>query len=102
MANLSKLIKNYKGDISKVYVNSCLVLSSRVKEDTPIEFGTAKQGWISDGAPNLFQNFTYSNNVEYIIPLEYNQHSPQAPSGMLRKNVRNWNSIVSEQARVNK
>ena len=93
MAKLSTLIKGYKGDMNKVYVQSCLELSARVQGATPVDTSRAKQGWSNNGAPSLFRTFSYLNNVEYIIPLEYG-HSDQAPNGMLRVNVRNWNSIV--------
>ena len=71
-------------------------MSVLVKEATPVgKTGIAKKGWISDGSLLTGAKYTYLNNVEYIVPLEYGW-SPQArnPDGMLRKNVRNWQDIV--------
>lgn len=93
MAKLSDILKRYKGDLNRVYVDSCVELSNRVKEATPVDTGRARQSWSSNGNPLLGTTYRFTNNLEYIVPLEYG-HSPQAPGGMLRINVRNWNSIV--------
>jgi len=59
---------------------------------------------VKSGAPSLSRCATYvsglkaggvtylSNNVPYIMPLEYG-HSTQAPAGMARVAVDRWNKI---------
>lgn len=93
MAKLSELIKGYKGDLARVHRDSCLELGNRVVEGTPVDKGRAKQSWTPNGIPALGRIYSFTSILEYILPLEYG-HSDQAPQGMLRTNVRNWNSIV--------
>lgn len=96
MAKLTAIINEYKGDLQRLHRDSCLELGNRVKESTPVDTGRAKGSWSDNGAPVIGRSYRYSSNLEYIVPLEYG-HSQQAPSGMLRINVRNWRSIVENQ-----
>jgi len=97
VANLSALIKGYKGDLARVHRDSILELGNRVVDGTPFKDGRARGGWSHSGPIQLGVIHSFTNNVEYIIPLEYGHSKLQAPQGMLRINVRNWNSIVQEQ-----
>lgn len=46
--------------------------------------------------------FTLTNNLPYVYRLEYGWSKTQAPSGMVRVNVSRFESILEEQARLNK
>lgn len=95
MAKLSSLIRGYKGDLHRVYRDSCIELSVLVKEDTPVDKGDAKRAWSDNGAPVFGRIYRYENNSDHILPLEYGwSEQARDPDGMLRKNVRNWQSIV--------
>lgn len=97
MARLDAIVRKYKGDLERLHRDSCLELNGRIIDGTPVgETGVAQGGWDSNGPPVLYRNYSFTNNVEYIVPLEYG-HSQQAPNGMLRINVRNWPSIVKKQ-----
>ena len=96
MPKLSALIKSYKGDLSRVYRDSCLELGNRIIESTPVDTGRARQSWSANGPPSLGRIYSFSSNLEYINELEFG-HSEQAPRGMVRINTRNWNRIVAEQ-----
>ena len=93
MAELSEILKRYKDDLRRIHRDSCFELGNRITEATPVDKGRARQSWGANGAPVLGSNYKFSSPLEYIVPLEYG-HSSQAPNGMLRINVRNWQSIV--------
>jgi hypothetical protein len=58
---------------------------NRITKKTPVDTGRARAGWQGehDRQDQHKATFTISNNVPYIIFLEYG-HSKQAPSGMVR------------------
>ena len=94
---ISKFVAKENPHLRQISHDSAIEMSVLVKEATPVgKTGVAKKGWIADGSLLKDAKYTYLNNVEYIIPLEYGW-SPQArnPDGMLRKNVRNWRDIVA-------
>lgn len=97
MASLSKIIKGYKGDLARVHRDSILELGNRVQDGTPVDKGRARASWSHSGPIQIGVIHTFTSNLEYIIPLEYGHSKKSAPHGMLRINVRNWNSIVKEQ-----
>lgn len=95
MAKLSTLIKGYKGDLGRIHGKSCLELGVRVVDSTPIDQGEARRRWTPNGAPTLGKIYSFTNNLPYIKPLEYGwSEQARNPDGMVRKNVRNWQSIV--------
>ncbi len=53
---------------------------SMVQSRTPVDTGRARQGWSIEKTRT---GYLISNNVTYIVPLEYG-HSSQAPAGMAR------------------
>jgi hypothetical protein len=40
-----------------------------------------------------------TNNLPYVEPIEYEDHSAQAIGGMVRKNVPRWGEIVAAKAK---
>lgn len=106
----------------------CLDLTRDLVKATPVDTGLARSSWFfafdrsggkeatpsKNGAPSLARAaafastlragtvFYITNNVEYIMPLEFG-HSQQAPAGMARITVDRWqarvNRIVAEVAR---
>ena len=96
MAKLNALISKYKGDLSRVHKDSCLLLNNRITEATPVDTGRARQSWSPEGSFTVGAEYKFSSNLSYIRALEYG-HSQQSPVGMLRINLRNWAAIVKEQ-----
>lgn len=83
---------------------------SRVKQRTPIDTGFARSSWwmsLQDkGTPGqvvtecrLGDVIRVGNGVEYIVALEYG-HSLQAPQGMVRVTLAEWETIVDRQAKT--
>ncbi len=108
--------------LDQVHINVTLKLFNAIVYDTPVDTGAARGGWIpSIGAPVLAPNGRidqdggsvraeieavvgsattdditfFSNNVEYIIPLEYGW-SRQSPEGMVRINVARFRRMLHE------
>ena len=107
--------------INRVHQILSIKLFSQIVYDTPVDTGLARGSWIpSVGAPTfggqrqdasggaaireieaVIANATYeditflTNNVEYIVPLEYGW-SNQAPEGMVRINVARFHRMVKE------
>ena len=107
---------NQKAD--KVFRQTCLQLSNDIIFDTPVDKGRARGNWFPEidsydtstgeelGGDKSLQRvinkvasleigntFTLSNNLNYIVPLEYG-HSKQAPVGMVRKNLARFEFIL--------
>ena len=108
MAKLNALISKYKGDLSRVHKDSCLLLNNRITESTPRKDGGARRSWSPEGSLVIGKDYKFSSNLDYIHALEYGRpgfvykdgreaHSSLAPCGMLRINLRNWAAIVKEQ-----
>lgn len=106
----------------------CIDLTRDLVLATPVDTGLARSSWFlgndrstakeaspsKNGAPSLARSaafaqtlhaggiFYITNNVEYIMPLEFG-HSKQAPAGMARITVDRWQArvgaIVSQVAR---
>lgn len=103
---------------------AALDLASRIIDRTPVKTGRAKANWrvtlenpanssLLDtdpgggstfakaastlGRARYIQNVYIANNVEYIVGLEYGK-SKQAPAGMVRISVAEWDSIVAHAA----
>jgi len=96
VANLNALIKKYKGKHSAIHKGACLELNTRITESTPVDTGRARQSWSPQGSLRIGEPYQFSSGLSYIRPLEYG-HSQQAPTGMLRINIRNWGDIVRGQ-----
>lgn len=110
--------------IEQVHRNVSFKLFRAIVYATPVDTGLARGSWIpSAGAPvlggtaldapatveariqSVVESATtddilfLSNNVEYIIPLEYGWSQRQAPEGMVRINVARFQSMINEAVR---
>ncbi len=116
MAQLSTIITSYKKRTIGVARDACDELSTRTASRTPVDTGVLRKSWTP--ALNKFDNsnsggnsgivtaqmkagddYTYTNGQDYVRVIEYDAHSPQAPGGMMRISVAEWQSIVSDAAR---
>ena len=110
--DLSKFGAKAVANAEKVARKIGLDMHSRIVERMPVDTGRARANTgiavggnpgtktDSTGMPTanvggfkLGDSITIYNNVEYIIPLEYNSHSKQAPNGMFRIT---FNEIASQ------
>lgn len=93
MADLFKIMKDYRNNLERLHRDSVTDLDNQVISGTPIDQGRARAGWSAAAPPKIGKIYKMTNNVEYIIPLEYG-HSQQAPQGMVRVAARNWPNTV--------
>lgn len=91
--DVSRWVEKAKAQPELVLRKVALDVQKRVMERTPVDTGRARAGW------GLSMTGTHtaviSNNVEYIIPLEFG-HSKQSPNGMVRVTIAEFQSIVSD------
>jgi hypothetical protein len=104
---------------------TCLQLSASIIERTPVDTGRAKGNWqASIGRPELSvldtedkdgsaalakvrqqvqdapgSVFFLANNLPYIRRLEYDAWSPQAPAGMVRVTVQEFEQALAKAVR---
>lgn len=112
---LSKLVERYKGDMLSTARVASAALSTKVIARTPVDTGRLRKSWTP--ARNRFDTsnsggdvaavasslntgdiFTLINAQPYARRIEYG-HSGQAPGGMLRVSVAEWQGIVDAAAR---
>lgn len=112
-ATIGDLISNVTNDIDGSIRGVTYQLFETIRARTPIDTGWARKNWVcSVGAPASGQNgdgsaeqvlatipqqagsvVYFTNNVPYIQKLEYDQHSKQAPNGMVRVSVARFESL---------
>ncbi len=92
----SSWTRKQKARLPQIHKGACLELNTRITEATPVDTGRARQSWTPTGSLRIGMPYAFSSGLSYIKPLEYG-HSQQAPTGMLRINVRNWGDIVRSQ-----
>lgn len=110
----------------RVVKASLFELGANVIVSTPVDTGTARRNWMyAYGAPDdsttestdksgserqgalgrelnvldIGDTFYMTNSLPYIERLEYEGWSEQAPVGMLRTNIANWQTIVKTNTR---
>lgn len=86
----------------RIYQGTCGEIVNRVRERTPVDTGELRDSWDENHSPSeLTLNRTYrvKNEKPYARPIEYNGHSPQAPRGMMRPTLAEFNQIVMQQVR---
>ena len=102
----------------KVFRKTCFEISNEVISNTPVDSGRAKNNWFPDinkfssetteatnkqgsinlvsGATNRLQlgtTFTLSNNLPYIVKLEYGW-SKQKPNGFVAITIQKFDTIL--------
>lgn len=121
-SDLRRIRDRRNGDIERVAQDALLVLGQRIVTNTPVRDGAAKGNWLSAygsadtsadeskrdtaGAGSIgrlrislngFQagtEFFFTNSLPYAKRLE-NGWSQQAPSGMVKTNIADWQGIVA-------
>jgi hypothetical protein len=119
---VSKTVSRFDAVVRKVTLD----LTSDLVRATPVDTGAARSNWFfgfernlsvdtenisRNGRPSLERaaqftasltaggTFWITNNLPYIIPLEFG-HSKQAPQGMARNTVANWQGRVDKIVRA--
>lgn len=109
--NVDLVFRKVSLDVFKRVVMKSPVLTGRFKGNWQVAIGSAPEGvlTIDDKAGTATiakitaatlglkagQVIHLQNNLEYSIPLEYG-HSKQAPAGMVRTTVQEFNAIVNK------
>lgn len=109
--NFGQFAAKAKKRATQVAADSCLELSARVHDDTPVDTGLLENSWTPDinnhnlsnaggSIPSVTKQlkagdrYTFVNAQPYVRIIEYTGHSPKAPNGMLNINTANWSAIV--------
>lgn len=126
--DLAKIAARNKAKLLKVAQNSLMRVGGSIVLKSPVDTGRFRANWMSayggidssttdtvstSGAESIGrldaklnglavgQVFYFTNSLPYAQRLEYDAWSQQAPAGMVRLSVANWQSIVAEEvARV--
>lgn len=120
-SDIKKATEKYKKGYNKVVNESLFKLSRSVVFMTPVDEGRAQGNWfasldgfntnvydetgpqfsqienITDGAAGSV--FYLINNLPYIGKLEFEGHSQQAPTGMVRVSLENFQLFLDESAK---
>jgi hypothetical protein len=121
---IAKFVEKANGNIDLVVRKVALDMFTRVIIKSPVDTGRFKGNWqvaiesIPAGTLKIYdkegtatiakvtaevlglkagQIIYLVNNVSYAIPLEYG-HSQQAPGGMVRITIQEWNAVVNKAA----
>lgn len=117
-ADIKKATEKYKKGYNDVVNISLFKLSRSVVFMTPVDEGRAQGNWFAslnsfnnqisnDTGPQFAQienitdeaagsTFYLVNNLPYIGKLEFEGHSNQAPSGMVRVSIENFQQMLEE------
>lgn len=121
-ADLKRIASRRNGDINKVAQDALLVMGQRIIVGTPVRDGAARGNWLAAyGAANTSTDegmtdrggnqsirklqaeingfapgteFFFTNSLPYMPRLE-NGWSQQAPVGMVKTNIADWQGVVS-------
>ena len=122
MSNFATQMKQFENlttdKAEKVFRKTCFEISNEVISNTPVDTGRAKNNWFPDinkfssetteatnkqgsislvaGATNRLQlgaTFTLSNNLPYIVKLEYGW-SKQKPNGFVAITIQKFDTIL--------
>lgn len=127
---LAQIIAKYHDQLEKVQRESCALISSKVVSRTPVDTGSLRASWTpSNGEPkatnitirfttnqsqprhditavinslSIGDTYSLANGQEYVREIEYTGHSPQAPEGMMRRSIAEWQQIVNTATRKTK
>ena len=118
-SDIKKATEKYKKGYNDVVNISLLKLSRSVVFMTPVDEGRAQGNWFAssngfdstriseDTGPNMSQissiadgiagnTFYLINNLPYIGRLEFEGHSRQAPAGMVRVSIENFQQMLDD------
>ena len=118
-SDIKKATEKYKKGYNDVVNISLLKLSRSVVFMTPVDEGRAQGNWFAssngfdstqiseDTGPNMSQissiadgiagnTFYLINNLPYIGKLEFEGHSRQAPAGMVRVSIENFQQMLDD------
>ncbi len=126
--DLQKIAARNKQKLLKVAQNSLMRVGGSIVAKSPVDTGRFRANWLSaygaadtdtselidksgsqaigrlDAKLNglaVGQVFHFTNSLPYAERLEYDAWSQQAPAGMVRLSVANWQTVVAEEvARV--
>ena len=120
--DLTKFQKRAIDKCVKVKELSALDLFSSIVLETPVDKGVLRNNWFASlgaassertdskdksgqgtiariksilSATNLESDVYMTNNLPYVIPIEFDGISGKAPEGMVRVNTLRWDSIVA-------
>lgn len=123
--DLAKIAARNKAKLLKVAQNSLMRIGGRIVVMSPVRDGIFKNNWMSayggidsnttdsmdaTGSQSIGrldaklnglaagQMFYFTNSLPYAEKLEYG-YSQQAPAGMVRLSVANWQTIVADEVR---
>ena len=124
-SDLRRIAANKKSDMEKVVRASAFQLGSNVIMMSPVDEGRLRNNWnssigsiddsndrgeqTSGGASfgqleskinsiDMGATFNFSNSLPYVNRIEYDGHSKQAPDGVVRVAILQWDSIVQHEA----
>ena len=79
--DISKFVKRAPDKAQQIVKKVCFDIYDNIKMRTPWDTGQARNGWMITEGATVTRIF---NNVEYIVPLEYGHSKKNAPHGMVR------------------
>lgn len=125
-SDLAKIAARNKAKLLKVAQNSLMRVGGSIVVRSPVDTGRFRANWLSayggidtstseeidksgsaaigrlDAKLNglaVGQVFYFTNSLPYAQRLEYDAWSAQAPAGMVRLSVANWQTIVAEEVK---
>lgn len=114
MKDLSKHLLNYKNRMASVQKEACKEISTLIATRTPVDTGELRKSWTpsigsikadNSGGESIAavvsrlkvgDTYNFANAQPYVRRIEYEGHSKQAPQGMFRRSVAEWQKIVRE------
>lgn len=109
VAKLSDHIAKYKNGLRNTFRATSSELAMRTETRTPVLSGNLQGKWNPSKEPltlNIGDTFTYINNAPYARYIEYlgaparnpgaTRYATDAPYGMMRRSIAEWQQIVDE------
>ena len=106
---------------TKIFRGTCLNLFGKIMKRTPVDTGRLRENWYSsvnapvttvDGSGEGYQSTAeklkigdkafFVNNLPYASAIEHGHSQDQAPHGMVKLTIVEFEHIVEMQARANK
>lgn len=96
--DINKFIRKVDKNALFVFRAVGLDMFGRIVKRTPVDTGRLRNNWQITPRVNLGQRLFITNNLPYAKPIE-DGHSKQAPQGMVKVTVSEFDSIVNKAAR---